>query len=80
MDEALKMLHVVDDSPAALDKHPERRVKAAYAAFEEARLPEVKIENPSLRLTQLKQIIWNEWQKSPENPMNQEHARLVKKK
>jgi hypothetical protein len=73
VDEALKMLKVVEDSPSVIvDKHPERRVKAAYAAFEEARMPQVKAENPSLRLTQLKQLIFNEWKKSPENPMNQE--------
>ncbi|RZC40163.1 coiled-coil domain-containing protein 124 [Asbolus verrucosus] len=52
------------------DKHPERRMKAAYTAFENRRLEELKIENPSLRLSQLKQMIFKEWQKSPENPLN----------
>lgn len=46
-------------------------MKAAYTAFEESYLPRLKTENPSLRHTQLKQILFKEWQKSPENPMNQ---------
>lgn len=28
-------------------------------------------ENPALRLTQVKQLLWKKWQKSPENPFNQ---------
>lgn len=55
-----------------IDKHPERRVKAAYAAFEERRIPEMKKEEPGLRLQQMKNLIYKEFQKSPENPMNQE--------
>lgn len=54
-----------------IDKHPEKRMKAAYAAYEERRLQELKIEHPTLRLSQLKQMIFKEWQKSPENPLNQ---------
>lgn len=53
-----------------VDKHPEKRLKAAYAAFEERRLKEMKNENSTLRLSQLKQLIFKEWQKSPENPLN----------
>lgn len=45
-------------------------MKAAYLAFEEHRLKTLKEENPGLRLSQLKQIIFKEWQKSPENPLN----------
>lgn len=52
------------------DKHPEKRLKAAYAAFEERRLKQLKEENSTLRLSQLKQMIFKEWQKSPENPLN----------
>ncbi|KAM8874113.1 coiled-coil domain-containing protein 124 [Spinachia spinachia] len=54
-----------------LDHHPERRMKAAYAAFEEANLPRLKQENPNMRLSQLKQQLKKEWMKSPENPLNQ---------
>jgi hypothetical protein len=70
VDEALRMLSVDDGTP--VDRHPERRVKAAYTAFESIRLPQLKAENPSLRLSQLKQMLFTEWQKSPANPMNKE--------
>ncbi len=46
-------------------------MKAAYSAFEERRLPQLKQENPTLRLSQLKQMLHKEWAKSPENPLNQ---------
>lgn len=55
-----------------IDRHPERRAKAAYAAYEERELPVLKKENPGLRLTQLKELLWKQWQKSPENPFNQQ--------
>lgn len=55
-----------------IDKHPERRVKAAYLAYEEKRLPELKKEHPGLRQQQLKNMINKEFQKAPENPFNQE--------
>jgi len=65
-------LHVLNNKPtAAGDQHPEKRVKAAFAAFETRRLAELKTENPNLRLSQLKQMLKKEWQKSPENPMNE---------
>ncbi|ABN66548.2 predicted protein [Scheffersomyces stipitis CBS 6054] len=55
-----------------IDRHPERRVKAAFSAFEEKRIPELRKENPGLRLQQIKHLAFKEFQKSPENPMNQE--------
>lgn len=55
-----------------IDRHPERRVKAAYNAYEEKRLPEMRKENPGLRLNQIKNLLFKEFQKSPENPMNQD--------
>ncbi|XP_053320369.1 coiled-coil domain-containing protein 124 [Spea bombifrons] len=69
----------VEDAIAALsvskelDRHPERRMKAAFAAYEEISLPRLKQENPNMRLSQLKQLLKKEWMKSPENPMNQQH-------
>lgn len=53
------------------DKHPEKRLKAAFTAFEEVNLPRLKAENPTLRLSQLKQMLRKEWTKSPQNPINQ---------
>ncbi|KAK6465366.1 hypothetical protein DFJ63DRAFT_316581 [Scheffersomyces coipomensis] len=55
-----------------IDRHPERRVKAAFNAYEERRLPEVRKEHPGLRLQQIKHLIFKEFQKSNENPMNQD--------
>ncbi|KAL1114855.1 hypothetical protein AAG570_007679 [Ranatra chinensis] len=54
-----------------VDKHPERRVKAAYAEFEDRLLLQFKSDNPTLRLSQVKQMIRKEWDKSPQNPLNQ---------
>lgn len=70
----------IEDAIAALsvskelDRHPERRMKAAFTAYEEQNLPRLKQENPNMRLSQLKQLLKKEWMKSPENPMNQRHA------
>ncbi|PVU94880.1 hypothetical protein BB559_002894 [Furculomyces boomerangus] len=54
-----------------IDRHPERRHKAALKAYEDRELPILKEKYKGLRLQQLKQILWKEWQKSPENPFNQ---------
>ncbi|KAF4659068.1 hypothetical protein FOL47_007727 [Perkinsus chesapeaki] len=51
------------------DRHPEKRVKALYAAFEERRMAEMKEEYPNLKRSQYKDKIFKEWQKSPENPL-----------
>ena len=59
---------------AESDRHPEKRLKAAYTAYEEINLPRLKQENPNLRLSQLKQMLKKDWMKSPENPLNQRHA------
>ncbi|KAK9889151.1 hypothetical protein WA026_004425 [Henosepilachna vigintioctopunctata] len=61
---------ILNSGSEEIDLHPEKRMKAAYTAFEKRRLTELKEENPSLRLSQLKQMIFKEWQKSPENPLN----------
>lgn len=65
------MFIIYSSNPEDVDRHPEKRLKAAYNVFEERRLKELKIENPSLRLSQLKQMVFKEWQKSSENPLNQ---------
>jgi len=68
IDEAISVLSVKE---AKVDKHPEKRVKAAYQEFEDRNLPILKKENPNLRLSQLKQMLKKDWMKSPENPLNQ---------
>lgn len=60
-------------STRSVERHPERRIKAAYAAFEEREMPELKREFPGLRLTQLREKLQRAWHKSPDNPFNQAH-------
>ena len=62
-------------STADIDKHPERRYKAAYQAFEERRIAEMKEEGLKLRLQQMKEMCHKEFQKHPDNPFNQVTAR-----
>ncbi|XP_039598445.1 coiled-coil domain-containing protein 124-like, partial [Polypterus senegalus] len=69
IEDAIAVLSVADQ----LDRHPERRMKAAFTAFEEVNMPRLKQENPNMRLSQLKQLLKKEWMKSPDNPMNQRH-------
>ncbi|XP_044256956.1 coiled-coil domain-containing protein 124 [Tribolium madens] len=69
VDEAIGIL---SSKPEDIDKHPERRMKSLYTAYETRRLEELKAENSTLRLSQLKQMIFKEWQKSPENPLNKQ--------
>ncbi|KAG8003106.1 hypothetical protein GBF38_007464 [Nibea albiflora] len=65
---------LLSTGPEEVDHHPERRMKAAFAAYEEANMPRLKQENPNMRLSQLKQQLKKEWMKSPENPLNQRFA------
>ena len=67
VEEAIDVLSISQDQP---DKHPEKRLRAAYTVFEERELPRLKADNPNLRLSQVKQLLRKEWMKSPENPMN----------
>lgn len=55
-----------------LDRHPEKRAKAAYKAFEETTLPELKEDFPGLKLSQYKKKLSEMWRRSPQNPLNQE--------
>ncbi|KAI7889937.1 uncharacterized protein EV154DRAFT_445349 [Mucor mucedo] len=73
IDDALDLLSIDDTGSKAKDveKHPERRFKGALAAFEERELPNFKKDYPGLRLSQLKDLIYKAFQKSPENPFNQ---------
>lgn len=64
-------ISVLSTGPEDVDRHPERRMKAAFAAYEEENMPRLKMENPNMRMSQLKQQLKKEWMKAPENPMNQ---------
>lgn len=54
-----------------MERHPERRFKAAYAAYEARRMPEIEEENPGLRRQQRMDLCRKEFEKSEENPFNQ---------
>ncbi|ORY50609.1 DUF1014-domain-containing protein [Neocallimastix californiae] len=83
IDNALDLMSAINEPDEAasgnnnnnnkIDRHPERRVKSAYAVFEEKTMPILKAENPHLRRTQLKQMLQKKWKKSPDNPMNQQY-------
>ncbi|XP_065222583.1 coiled-coil domain-containing protein 124-B [Planococcus citri] len=67
VDEALRVLGAAEKE---IDKHPEKRMKAAFTAFEAENMERLKKEYPTLRLSQLKQMLRKEWMKSPANPLN----------
>ncbi|RYP32365.1 hypothetical protein DL767_005230 [Monosporascus sp. MG133] len=76
IDNALDALSLTSKPDNKIDRHPERRFKAAYAAFEERRLAEMDADGSAkgLRLNQRKERIQKEFEKSPENPFNQVNA------
>ncbi|KAJ7577428.1 DUF1014-domain-containing protein [Mycena floridula] len=80
LDNALDLLSVVTakmdkasvgQQAAGLEKHPERRFKASFEAYQERELPRIKEDHPGLRLNQYKELLFKNFQKSPENPFNQ---------
>ncbi|KAH9483641.1 Coiled-coil domain-containing protein 124-like protein [Psilocybe cubensis] len=80
IDNALDLLEVVTakmdkasvgQQAAGIERHPERRFKAAFEAYQEREMPRVKEENPGLRLQQYKDLLYKQFQKSPDNPFNQ---------
>jgi len=77
IDNALDALSLTTDSAAKIDKHPERRFKAAFAAYEEKRLAEMEQDGSGqgLRQNQKREKIRKEFEKSEENPFNQVSAR-----
>ncbi|KAL9099600.1 MAG: hypothetical protein Q9163_004919 [Psora crenata] len=77
IDNALDALSLTSNNASdKIDRHPERRFKAAYAAFEARRLPEIEEEHKGLRKNQRVEICRKEFDKSPENPFNQVNARF----
>ena len=73
IDNALDALTLTAGNNDKIDKHPERRFKAAYAAFEERRLDEMKDEKGLRRQQKIDQIR-KEFEKHPDNPFNQVSA------
>lgn len=77
IDNALDALSLTAGSMDKIDKHPERRFKAAFAAYEERRLKEMDEDGSGqgLRQNQKREKIRKEFEKSEENPFNQVSAR-----
>ncbi|SBT75780.1 conserved protein, unknown function [Plasmodium ovale] len=64
----------IDDVISALDNvsfERTKKVKVAYKKFEEENLPLIKEQYKGLKLSQFKQILWKQFKKSADNPMNQ---------
>ncbi|RMY75301.1 hypothetical protein D0863_02676 [Hortaea werneckii] len=70
IDNALDALSLTKESNEKIDRHPERRFPAAYKAYEERRLEEMK-EEKGLRRQQKIDQIRKEFDKHPDNPFNQ---------
>ncbi|KAF9533630.1 hypothetical protein CPB83DRAFT_890104 [Crepidotus variabilis] len=87
IDNAIDLLEVVTakmdkasvgQQAAKIEQHPERRFKVeppckivAFEAYQERELPNAKKDHPGLRLQQYKDLLYKQFQKSPENPFNQ---------
>jgi len=80
IDNALDLLEVVTakmdkasvgQQAANIERHPERRFKPAFEAYLEREVPNIKKEQPGLRLQQYRDLLYKQFQKSPENPFNQ---------
>ncbi|QSZ29227.1 hypothetical protein DSL72_003739 [Monilinia vaccinii-corymbosi] len=73
IDNALDALALTSSTKEKIDRHPERRFKAAYAEFEERRLLEMEQDGSGagLRKNQRQERIRKEFEKSPLNPYNQ---------
>ncbi|KAG7096606.1 hypothetical protein E1B28_004023 [Marasmius oreades] len=80
IDNALDLLEVVNakadkasigTQAAGIERHPERRFKAALEAYHEREMPKLKVDHPGLRLQQYKDLLYKQFQKSPDNPFNQ---------
>jgi len=80
IDNALDLLEVVNaktdkasvgQQAAGIERHPERRFKAALEAYKEQELPKLKEEHRGLRRGQYEELLFKKFQKAPENPFNQ---------
>ena len=53
------------------DRHIGKRARVLYKLFCEEHTTRVKEQHPGLRRTQLNDVLWEMWQKSPQNPFVQ---------
>ncbi|RXK41958.1 hypothetical protein M231_00679 [Tremella mesenterica] len=75
--EALEVVNAKTDKDAMgakaglIERHPERRFKAAFNEYLDRELPKLKEEHPGLRQNQMRDMLFKQFQKAPENPFNQ---------
>ena len=78
--EAMELVNAKSDKASRgaaagnIERHPERRFKAAFEAYKERELPKLREERPGLRLQQYNEAMYKSFQKSSENPFNQLHV------
>ncbi|EST08786.1 Protein of unknown function DUF1014 [Kalmanozyma brasiliensis GHG001] len=80
LDDALDAMSLVNErsdkagkgaAASQIERHPERRFKAAFEAYKERELPIIKEEHKGLRLQQYHDLLYKQFQKHPDNPFNQ---------
>ena len=76
IDNALDAMSLDQGGVAKVERHPERRYKAAYAVYEARRMPELEAEATGLRRNQRVELIRKEFEKHESNPFNQVTARF----
>ncbi len=74
LEDALQGLDLID-----IDKHPEKRMRAAWNSYLEKQMPLFKLEYPKVKRQQLIQMIQKEFKKSPENPIYKQQLAMAKK-
>lgn len=66
IDEILKQ---TDAKNQTVDMHPEKRMKAAWGSFLDEEMPKYRKENPTLKRSQILQMMSKDWQTHPHNPI-----------
>eukprot|EP00245_Coleochaete_scutata_P017939 TRINITY_DN905_c0_g1_i2.p1 TRINITY_DN905_c0_g1~~TRINITY_DN905_c0_g1_i2.p1 ORF type:complete len:230 (-),score=75.37 TRINITY_DN905_c0_g1_i2:921-1610(-) len=72
LDEALSQITVASEEPV-IDKHPERRLKAAHKVFRERIMEDVMQSRPGLSMRQYDELAWKEWRKSAMSKSSRRH-------
>ncbi|CAK9049383.1 unnamed protein product [Durusdinium trenchii] len=62
----------IDAALSALDAGVEKKPKMTYAEYEARELEGIRQENPGLKMSQAKERCFKMWERSPENPKNQD--------
>lgn len=67
----------VDAAIAALEGVAEGNTgdkKMTFKQFEAENAERIKLENKGLKHSQIKELVWKEWERSPDNPKNQKES------